>query len=147
MDNYYKILGVPLQASQQEIRERFRFLANAYHPDKFSSASHKENAEEEFKKINQAYQVLSVPAKRAEYDRRLGLVRSTASPQHNSPQNPKPAGQPAVDIYALGRSFVRTVVFMLLFYIAINVVLRMGVSGLILVLILAGLIYTKYFWK
>ena len=71
MDNYYKILGVDPNASQVEIKERYRFLANAYHPDKFPNDAHKQHAEEEFKKINQAYQVISVPAQRAEYDRSL----------------------------------------------------------------------------
>lgn len=149
MENFYEILGVPPQASQQKIKERFRFLANAYHPDKFSSNSHKEHAEEEFKKINQAYQVLSVPAKRADYDRRLALSQPFTPPQsqHNPQQNAKQPAQPAVDIYGIGRSFIRTVAFAAFFYIAINVVLRMGVGGLILVLILAVVIYAKYFYK
>lgn len=68
MDNYYQILGVSTNASIKEIKERFRFLAQAYHPDKFANAEHKAQAEEQFKKINEAYQILSDPRKRAEYD-------------------------------------------------------------------------------
>ena len=70
MEDYYQILGVPPDVSQEEIKERFRFLASAYHPDKFATSSHKRHAEEVFKKINDVYQTLSNPVKRAEYDRR-----------------------------------------------------------------------------
>ena len=45
-------------ASVTEIRERYRFLAHAYHPDKFASESQKKAAEQEFKKIAEAYQTL-----------------------------------------------------------------------------------------
>src|SRR5437867_4458691 len=70
MENYYLVLGVPPNASQEQIKERFRFLAHAYHPDKFATPAHKKHAEEAFKKINDAYQILSNPVRRAEYDRR-----------------------------------------------------------------------------
>ncbi len=149
MENYYTVLDVPSRASQAEIKERFRFLANAYHPDKFATQSHKDKAEDEFKKINEAYQILSVPAKRAEYDRRLSLT-SSASPaqsRNNSPHTPPGATQNKTDIYAIGQSFVRTVIFAVLFYLALNLVLRFGVGGLLVMLILGGLIYSKFFWK
>lgn len=68
MEDFYQILGVSPKASLEEIKERFRFLAQAYHPDKFASTNHKAQAEEQFKRINEAYQVLSDPRKRAEYD-------------------------------------------------------------------------------
>ena len=70
MENYYQILGVPPNASQEQIKEHFRFLAQAYHPDKFATSAHKKHAEAAFKKINDAYQVLSNPVRRDEYDRR-----------------------------------------------------------------------------
>ena len=135
MDNYYKILGVDPNASQVEIKERYRFLANAYHPDKFPNDAHKQHAEEEFKKINQAYQII--------------LVRPSKPSQSgsNSQNNTVPSHQSPNSLSSFGQSFLRTVVFALFFYIAVNVVLRMGVGGLILVLIVAGLIYMKYFWK
>ena len=60
--DYYKILGVDKNASQDEIRKAFHKLAHQYHPDKGGDA-------EKFKEINEAYQVLSDPAKRAQYDR------------------------------------------------------------------------------
>jgi curved DNA-binding protein len=62
--DYYAILGVPRNATPEEIKEAYRRLAKEYHPDKNPSPE----AEERFKLINEAYQVLSDPAKRAEYD-------------------------------------------------------------------------------
>ena len=68
MEDYYQVLGVEPQAKPDAIQERFRFLAQAFHPDKYSSPKQKQFAEEEFKKINNAYQILSNPRKRADYD-------------------------------------------------------------------------------
>jgi MinD-like ATPase involved in chromosome partitioning or flagellar assembly len=68
MDDLYLILGVKSDAKPEVIQERFRFLAQAFHPDKYSSPKQKQLAEEEFKKINYAYQILSNPRKRADYD-------------------------------------------------------------------------------
>ncbi len=143
MENYYKIMGVDPQTSPTELKERFRFLANAYHPDKFVSPGHKKNAETEFKKINQAYQVLSDPIKRADYNQRLGLTRSGPNPQaHTGHHTP-----PVHDIVSYGRGFIRTVAMVFFFYLLGFVALRLGPGGLVLFLILLGLIYTKYFWK
>lgn len=64
--DYYEVLGVPRNASQEEIKRAFRRLALKYHPDR--NPGDKE-AEEKFKEINEAYQVLSDPEKRARYDR------------------------------------------------------------------------------
>ncbi len=63
--DYYKILGVSKDASQEEIKKAFRKLAVKYHPDK--NKGNKE-AEEKFKEINEAYAVLSDPEKRKQYD-------------------------------------------------------------------------------
>lgn len=49
MDDFYSILGVPPNASAAQIKQRYRFLAQAYHPDKFASDAHKRDAEEAFK--------------------------------------------------------------------------------------------------
>lgn len=62
--DYYKTLGVSRDASQDEIQKAFRKLARKYHPD----VSKEKNAEDEFKKINEAYEVLKNPETRKRYD-------------------------------------------------------------------------------
>jgi len=63
--DYYKILGVPRTASDKEIRAAFRRLARKYHPDVNPGDR---SAEERFKEISEAHDVLSDPHKRAQYD-------------------------------------------------------------------------------
>lgn len=60
--DYYKILGVEKSASQDEIKKAFRKAAHKYHPDK------KDGDEAKFKEANEAYQILSNPQKRQQYD-------------------------------------------------------------------------------
>ena len=68
--SYYEILGVDKNASADELKSAYRKLAKKYHPDMYAGASdaEKKNAEEKFKEINHAYDVLSDPQKRAAYD-------------------------------------------------------------------------------
>jgi curved DNA-binding protein len=63
--DYYEVLGVPRTASEEEIKKAFRKLARQYHPD---VAKDKKGAENKFKEINEAYEVLGDPAKRKKYD-------------------------------------------------------------------------------
>jgi curved DNA-binding protein len=63
--DYYESLGVPRNASDTDIKKAFRKLAREHHPD---VAKDKKKAEEKFKEINEAYEVLSDPAKRKKYD-------------------------------------------------------------------------------
>ena len=67
--DYYKILGVGKNASEEEIKKSYRKLARKYHPDR--NAGEKQ-AEERFKEISQAHDVLSDPEKRKQYDRGTG---------------------------------------------------------------------------
>jgi len=63
--DYYAILGVPRTASEEELKKAFRKLARQYHPD---VAKDKKSAEEKFKEINEAYEVLGNPENRKKYD-------------------------------------------------------------------------------
>ena len=62
--DYYEILGVSRKASQEEIQKAYRKLARKYHPDVNKAAG----AEEKFKQINEAHEVLKDPGKRRKYD-------------------------------------------------------------------------------
>jgi DnaJ-class molecular chaperone len=64
--DYYRILGVPENASQEDIKNAFRKLAFKYHPDK--NPGNEKQAEEKFKEINEAYSILCEAGKRRQYD-------------------------------------------------------------------------------
>src|SRR5262245_20559150 len=63
--DYYSVLGVSRQASADELKKAFRKMAMKYHPDKNPGDK---AAEERFKEVNEAYDVLSDPKKRQMYD-------------------------------------------------------------------------------
>jgi curved DNA-binding protein CbpA len=69
-EDLYNILGVAANVSPERIKEQFRFLVQAFHPDKHASPSHKARAEEMLRKITEAYRILSDPLQRSAYDRR-----------------------------------------------------------------------------
>src|SRR3954463_236293 len=66
MADYYSVLGVERTAADDEIKKAYRKLAMAYHPDRNGGSK---EAEEKFKAITEAYDVLRDPQKRAAYDR------------------------------------------------------------------------------
>ena len=76
MSDYYEALGLPRNASDADIKKAYRKLAVKWHPDK--NPDQKELAEENFKKVSEAYEVLSNKEKRATYDQfgREGLSSS-----------------------------------------------------------------------
>lgn len=69
--NYYKVLDVAYGASQQEIVRAYRQLMRMAHPDRFQDARERERAEERAKLLNVAYDVLSRPDVRREYDNQI----------------------------------------------------------------------------
>lgn len=80
MRDYYEILGVPRSASEDDLKRAYRKLAMQYHPDRNREA----DAEERFKEISEAYEVLSDGETRATYDRygHAGLSRGGAGFHH-----------------------------------------------------------------
>jgi curved DNA-binding protein len=81
--NYYEILGVPRDASSEEIKKTFRRLARLHHPDVNPGDK---TAEEKFKDINEAYDILSDETKRADFELRFfskGKRRPPATPGRN----------------------------------------------------------------
>ena len=62
MKDFYELLGVPRNASKEDIKHAYRTLAHKFHPDKKGGDANK------FKEVNEAYSILSDEKKRAEYD-------------------------------------------------------------------------------
>ena len=81
--DYYKILGVERSASADDVRKSYRKLAMQYHPDRNPGDK---GAEDRFKEINEAYQVLSDPQKRARYDQ-LGSAYSNWQQRGGTPND------------------------------------------------------------
>lgn len=75
--NYYAILGVPQNATREQIRERFQTLARERHPDRFQGEE-KARAELEFQAVTEAFNILSSPEMRRQHD--AELARPIASP-------------------------------------------------------------------
>ena len=79
----YKLLGVPREATQDDIRKAHRELVRRYHPDT-NPGDH--SSEEHFKEVQRAYEILSDPEKRREYDKRLNtsVRRSPGKPRETA---------------------------------------------------------------
>ncbi|NXT70256.1 DNJB8 protein, partial [Chaetops frenatus] len=81
MVDYYKVLGLQKNASQDDIKKSYHKLALKWHPDK--NPRNEEEAEKKFKEIVEAYEILSDPQKRSHYDKsveesRVGRERAAA---------------------------------------------------------------------
>src|SRR5438309_11585880 len=87
----YGILGVPRSATPEEIKRAFRQRAREFHPD----VNQDPRADERFKEINEAYQVLSDPERRALYDRTGRIGSGAPAPRGFNPCR----GSPLEDIF------------------------------------------------
>ncbi len=83
MKNYYQILEVTSDASQDTIEGQYRLLIQAWHPDKFRNPTQQTKAQERAKEINEAHEVLKNPIKRAEYDNSIRSSRTGQGQEHN----------------------------------------------------------------
>ena len=83
--DYYEILGIPRNASKEDIKRAYHILAHQYHPDKNNGN------EKRFKEINEAYRVLSGDTSKADYDRAYDnndFSNYETTPESNAPQPP-----------------------------------------------------------
>ncbi len=94
MKDYYQIIGVSPQATETEIKRCYRRLAVLYHPDKNKNAE----AEERFKEIAEAYEILGNIALRREYDQALAhpgrFQQPDSTPRHRDPAYRRPYAHP-----------------------------------------------------
>ena len=88
MKNYYQVLGVSSSATPEEIKKAYRTLALKHHPDRNPGDK---KAEERFKELAGAYEILSDPEKRREYDDAL----AGRAPSGAGPRGPFGSGGPA----------------------------------------------------
>jgi len=77
--NYYELLGVPRDASDVAIRDRFRIVARDAHPDRFTDPERKREAEARFQLLTEAVNVLTNPARRKAHDFDLNKGKEAAS--------------------------------------------------------------------
>jgi hypothetical protein len=141
--NYYQVLDVPFGATREEITRAYRNLVRVTHPDNFQDADARATAEERTKLLNAAYNVLSRPDIREEYDRHLRTtVMSDALMQRytgNTPGRPSPARAtprpPAPHIVRAQRRAYRSAVWQLL------VIAGLFVGGLFIILIVLLVFY------
>jgi hypothetical protein len=90
--DYYRVLGLQYGASANKVKLRYRELSKAHHPDR--GGSHLQMSQ-----INEAYQILSDPIKRARYD--ASLRRQKLSPPPSRPNTPRPAPRPQQPVSAM----------------------------------------------
>ena len=75
--NFFRILQIPAEANEDELRKAFKHVAKQIHPDRFQDPEVKSKAQEAFLKLNQAFNTLRDPLARKEYERRFGRSAPT----------------------------------------------------------------------
>ncbi|UTC75744.1 DnaJ domain-containing protein [Treponema sp. OMZ 792] len=90
MENYYNILNVSNNADEDQIKHAYRALAMKYHPDKNPD---NKIAEEKFKRISEAYSVLSDPQKRRDYNFSMSSSFNSSGKTYTYSQNTSPFGE------------------------------------------------------
>jgi curved DNA-binding protein CbpA len=102
-EDYYDILGVAPDANADQIKESYRYKAFILHSDRLAALPERIRlkAEEDFKKVNRAYEILSKPDTRRRYDiNRSKSTRSINEFQKTKPAGkPQPAGKPKPEVY------------------------------------------------
>ena len=76
MTDYYEILQLNKKCNQDDIKKSYRKLALQYHPDR----NKEPGSEEKFKKISEAYEILSDPQKKHQYDNKTNMIRTNINP-------------------------------------------------------------------
>ena len=97
--DYYKILGVKKSAKTKDIKKRYRELARKHHPDTNEGSK---KAEEIFKRISEAYEVLGNAKKRKEYDQLRANGR-----RHPAGRSPRGRNEGYTDPFDFGRQYTR----------------------------------------
>jgi preprotein translocase subunit Sec63 len=107
MSDYYAILDITSQATQEEIQQAWRVQVQVWHPDNFAHKPHlRDKAEQRTKEINEAYDVLKNPDKRQKYDEELRAKKSQAhesSTQTSNGADGADTQSPTVGTMAKGR--------------------------------------------
>lgn len=100
--NYYEIIGVAKDATEEEIKSAYRKLAKKFHPDAHPGDP---ECERRFREINEAYGILGDSEKRKEYDKKTAGTKSAAKPKQKRTYDNRENGSPGVDFENIHRSF------------------------------------------
>ena len=95
-NNYYKILGVGINSSEEKLKEAYRNLAKKHHPD----VNRSENSQKHFQLVSLAYEVLSDPIKRKKYDLLMKYGVQLKPESEQQPKHPDPRYRPKSGVYS-----------------------------------------------